>query len=380
MKKRFLVVLSYYYPYLSGVSEFARYINEHFAGQYDITVLTGRYKKELPREEIIGNVRVIRSDILFTLHKGYISLNFIFDFLSLIKKTDLLYMHLPMLEAGFFALLKPSKLPMVITYQTDLHFQKGFIDFLAVSAAKLSAKLALKKASAITVTSTDYALGSQLLAPFREKWVEIPAPSRNFAERVKNRRTDKKVFKVGFLGRFVEEKGIGVLLRAIPFVLEKAPNVLFILGGENKDIAGGSIFDSLKDDLEKYQNNISVTGKIADDKVQDFFDEIDIFVLPSVNAYEAFGIVQVEAMKRGVPVIATNMRGVRTPIQNTGNGILVNPGDHQELANAILITIQKYLRKEVNPRSISQRAEKAYGNEGIYQKIADMFNSVLDAT
>jgi glycosyltransferase involved in cell wall biosynthesis len=74
-----------------------------------------------------------------------------------------------------------------------------------------------------------------------------------------------------------------------------------------------------------------------------FYASLDVFVLPSTNSFEAFGIVQLEAMSAGIPVVATNIPGVRTIVQETGFGEIVEPKSPMQIALAIEnVLIQTY--------------------------------------
>ena len=89
-------------------------------------------------------------------------------------------------------------------------------------------------------------------------------------------------------------------------------------------------------------------------------------VLPSVNSFEAFGIVQLEAMNNGVPVVASNIKGVRSIIKNTQNGYLFQKNNYNELAK-ILIKIQKFKIK--NHQSISENVNAHYSYKLFFEKI-----------
>jgi glycosyltransferase involved in cell wall biosynthesis len=75
---------------------------------------------------------------------------------------------------------------------------------------------------------------------------------------------------------------------------------------------------------------------------------MDVFTLPSINTLEAFGLVQVEAMMCGVPVIASDLPGVKTIVQNTGMGLVCKRNDPQSLADCIL-TILESPEKFIKP-------------------------------
>jgi glycosyltransferase involved in cell wall biosynthesis len=70
--------------------------------------------------------------------------------------------------------------------------------------------------------------------------------------------------------------------------------------------------------------------------MNDYFASIDVLVFPSINMLEAFGIVQLEAISAGIPVIASDLPGVRTLITNSGYGLLSKPGDVNDLTRAMI--------------------------------------------
>ena len=115
---------------------------------------------------------------------------------------------------------------------------------------------------------------------------------------------------------------------------------------------------------------ISFLGKIAEEKMEEFYSSLDVFVLPSVNSLEAFGMVQIEAMFCGTPVIATDLYGVRTIVQKTGMGRVVKRNDPESLAHGIgevLDHPEKYRRTK-------EEIQKYYGTKkcvSVFQKAVD---------
>lgn len=338
MSKRVLAILNYYHPHISGLSEHARRIAEGLVrGGCQVTVLTGRHDPSLPKEELLHGVRVVRADPWFSLHKGCVSGEFFSLFRDLSLTADLLHLRLPMLEAGPLAMIAPSRLPLVASYHCDVTSQGSgnAVDLAAVAAVRFSARLCLRRADRITVTSVDYASSSPVLGGFESKWTVVHPPddAPAFRPRVM---PPSSTPRVGFLGRFAAEKGLDVLLDAIPLVLRQVPGARFILAGNHASVAGGSEYPRLRTRIEALGAALEIPGFIPAPELFDFYRSLDVFVLPSVDSYEAFGIVQVEAMKSGVPVVATNRPGVRVPVTLTGNGILVPPGDAAALAGAIV--------------------------------------------
>jgi glycosyltransferase involved in cell wall biosynthesis len=336
--RKALIALTYYSPYLSGLTEYARLQVEGMAARgWECTVLAYRHADNLAREEWIGGVRVIRADVSLRAHKGVFSLDYARRFHELSRQVDIVHLHLPMLEAGWLAKRMVAGVKLSGTYHCDIvaGAQGGWVDRLAVQVVRWSASAAMARMGKIMVTSLDYAEGSDVLRPYLEKCVEVHAPDKAPAGMAP--RLDAGVrTRVGFLGRFVEEKGIGYLLEAMQRVLKKRPDARLVLGGEAKSVAGGSQLERLRKGLAALGDAVEVLGKVPEEELFDFYRSLDVFVLPSVNSYEAFGMVQVEAMKAGVPVVASDMRGVRVPVQACGVGRLVAPRDEIGLAAAIV--------------------------------------------
>jgi glycosyltransferase involved in cell wall biosynthesis len=370
---RILHVLNYYAPHTSGLTEYARIIAEAFAALGgEVTVLATRRHGSLPSEEVRGGVRVIRAEPLLKLHKGAISVDFIRAYRRLVREADIVHLHLPMLESGVLAWLTPRSTPLVVSYQCDLAPAPRWsaVDRLAVAAVRASARVCCARAHRILVTSKEYATGSPVIGGFQGKWVEVFPPDQAPVG-LAPRRAAAGPKVVGFLGRFVEEKGIDVILDAIPLVLEKYPDTRFILAGDYEDVPGGSKITQLRAKLQRFAPNVKTPGKLPDAQLFDFYGSLDVFLLPSVNAYEAFGIVQLEAMKAGVAVIASDMRGVRVPVTLTGCGSLVPAGDSQALARAILEWLSG--ERQLPPEEIARRAWATFSNEAVVKAIRQVY-------
>jgi glycosyltransferase involved in cell wall biosynthesis len=263
----------------------------------------------------------------------------------------------------------------VSTYHCDVVAGREWLDRLAAAAVHFSSRLCLRRSRKIIVTSFDYAAGSPILRGLEDKWLEIFPPCKEIAfQPPMNGPADDRVARIGFLGRFVREKGIDILLDAVPLVAKKLPNAKFLLAGELADVAGGTIYRQIQSRLDLAGSNVELLGRLEDPELQAFYSSLDLFVLPSVNSYEAFGMVQVEAMRAGVQVVASDIRGVRVPVQLTGSGELVPPGDPVALAASILRCLSKTDR---NRRiEIAQRAEKVFANSHAFKRHEALYRSL----
>lgn len=331
--KKLLVILNYYFPYVSGVSEYARILCEELTKiGFEVTVLTANHHRLLP-EEVVNGVRVIRAPIIAKISKGTISPQFIYLAYKLLKKADAVNIHLPMLESGIISSFI-DKNKLIATYHCDISLPANAFNTLITILMDKSNYVCLKNARRIMVTSIDYADHSRVAARFHEKLVEAGAPIKNYHKVSSATVYSKK--RIGFCGRIVEEKGIDILLEAYRILSLKKNDVSLVIAGNYSSVAGGSIFQKLKTYIDDHKlPNVEFTGEIEENKMEQFYSSLDVFVLPSVNSMEAFGMVQIEAMRCGVPVVASDLPGVRTVIQKTGMGLVCRKKDPRHLAGCI---------------------------------------------
>ena len=141
---------------------------------------------------------------------------------------------------------------------------------------------------------------------------------------------------IGVLGRLDPQKGQEILLRSVPGLLKRHPNIHIVIAGD--EIAGEAGYRAY---LEKMCHTLSVESKVSflpfTNNVAQFITALDIFVLPSFS--ETYGLVVIEAMAMGRPVVATRAGGVPEILEHGKTGILVPPRDSQELGNAIALLL-----------------------------------------
>lgn len=373
MKKKILMIVNYYTPYISGLTEVVRVLSENYSKKgYEVTVLCGNHdKKNLKSEEILNGVKIIRTNILFKVSKGMLSIDFIKKAIKLSKQYDIINFHTPMLEIGLLSFfLKKRK--FINFYHCDLDLKPGILNNFIKKIMEISNIIGLKNSYKILVTTKDYALHSKLASKYKEKLIEVRTPIKEYYRIKSGEKNTKKI--IGFCGRIVMEKGIDVLIRAYKHILDKRKDIELIIGGDYKNIAGGSIYDELKNYIN--QNNlkgIKFIGKIPEEKMAEFYSSLDVFVLPSVNPLEAFGMVQIEAMLCGTPVVSSNLYGVRTIVQNTEMGLIHENGNDKDLAEKILEILSnksKYLKTR-------EEIIKLYSTKKCMEEYEKVFNMVL---
>ena len=148
--------------------------------------------------------------------------------------------------------------------------------------------------------------------------------------------------------RFAAEKGVEVLLDALPRVLEKFPNAQVLFAGQYQNVMGEqAYFERLMPKIREYERGgrWRFLGVLSPVEMAAFYPNLDVLVVPSLNSTEAFGLVQIEAMMNGVPCVASALPGVRQPVKMTGMGEIAAIGDSDSLADALLNVLsdpQKY--------------------------------------
>ncbi len=156
---------------------------------------------------------------------------------------------------------------------------------------------------------------------------------------------------VGVLGRLDEQKGQEVLLRAVPEVVQRHPDAYFVIAGD--ETAGEPGYKSY---LQKVSRDLGIERYVRflpfTDDVPRLMAAFDVFTLPSFS--ETYGLVVVEAMAMGRPIIATNAGGVPEIITNGKTGLLIEPRD----SNAVARAIHRVLSDTILRNSIARSARK----------------------
>jgi glycosyltransferase involved in cell wall biosynthesis len=325
-----VIALTYYAPYVSGLTNVARDVAEGLAGRgHRVTVVCTRHRPDLPGTEELAGVRVVRAPVAASIGKGVVSPRFVPLVLREARRARVLNLHLPLLEAGAVAAVAAA--PLLVTYHCDVCLPSGPLNRLQQRAVDAASRAAVRRARAVVVSSEDYARHSRLWPQLRGRQVVVPPPCRDRSGGVPTFR-DGGGLHVGFLGRVVAEKGLEHLVAG--FRLLEDPASRLLIGGDFIEVAGGSVVDRVRRRIEN-DPRIRVLGFVPEQDLADFYASLDVFALPSVNALEAFGIAQVEAMIAGVPALASDLPGVREPVLRTGFGALVPPADAGAVATAL---------------------------------------------
>jgi len=355
---RILIALTYYRPHVSGLTIYAERLARGLARHgHQVTVLTSRFHPRLPARDEHDGVKVIRVPVFSKVSKGAIMPLFPLYAAAQIARHEVVNIHMPQFEAALLALLgRLYRRRVVLTYQCDLRMPPGAFNRLVQWSLRPLNHVAARLAHRIVTTTDDYAQHSPFLRRYAGKltailpMVEMPTPEPGVTQRVAERWGLNGRPTIGFAARFAAEKGVEYLLNALPQVLAAIPDARVAFTGAYKDTLGEEDYLArLSPALRRYAEHLTFMDLLSTEEMASFYSLCDVVALTSLNSTEAFGLVQVEAMLAGTPVVATDLPGVREAVRRTGMGELVPPHDSAALA-AALIRVMQHRREYVRSR------------------------------
>ena len=362
-----VMALDYYAPYVSGLTNVARDVAEGLVRRgHRVRVVAGRHDRRLPEREVLRGVEVERAPVLARVGKALVSPALVRRVLAASTSASVTNLHLPMPEAGVLA--RRVRSPLVATYHCDVSPPPGIAGHLQVAGVDAASRAALRRADLVVVTSDDYARHSRVWPAMQGRTTAVPPPCHERAPGSPRFR-DGSGLHVGFLGRIVEEKGLQYLVRAFRALAD--PDARLLIGGDFSVVAGGSVVAEVRRAISG-DRRIHLLGFLPEEQIADLYASIDVFALPSVNAFEAFGIVQVEAMLSGVPVLASDLPGVRTPVQETGFGMIVPPRDVAGLTAAL----RSLDGEDFSAGEMADRARQRYSADTVVDRYAELLAEV----
>lgn len=346
---KILEVNKLYYPWRGGVEEVAQNIAEWLSDeetQVDVLVCQPKGAGAI---EKINEINVYKAASFGMLLRMPIS----FDFLRLYKKMttdyDVIFLHHPFPLGFLAATLFNRYKKIVVWYHADIVKQR-IAKFLLTPIFNV----VFKRADKIFVASNNIIKNSTVLGKYKDKCVVIPlaidlekfkktATVVENANKIKNQYGNPLVLAHG---RLIYYKGFEYLIEAMTMI-NKGALVIF---GDGPDKL------KLENLIKKYnlEKRVFIVG--GDDEAKfAFYEACDVFVFPSVAPTEAFGVVQIEAMAFGKPIINTNLAtGVPEVSLDRETGLTVEPKNVKQLAEAI----NKILSNDEMRKKFGQAARK----------------------
>lgn len=368
-----LQVTPYFFPHFGGVESHVLGLSESLIKLgHEVEVVTSRYSR-MPETEILNGIKITRLPQWINMYNTPL----VTSIRQFVRRThaDIIHVHSPPPFTERFAAkgAKDAGKPFVVTHHCDLEL-KGLFGNTAVSFYQnYLGKYPLEEADRVISTTESYATTSRTLWDIDVTVIPNAVDIHRF-----NLQNDGKVIRdkyssedeplALFVGRLVPHKGIGILIRSLTYT-DKGK--LLIVGD-------GPYKKWLVDLVNKLdlKDRVVFVGPVDDYWLPSYYSATDVVVLPSTSRLEAFGIVGLEGMASGKPLILSDIPGVRDVISDK-EGYIVEPLDPSAIAEALdKIWNAPEMAREMGKRG-RLRVEKLFSWEKVAKDIENVFNDVL---
>lgn len=368
-------------PYKGGIGEVAYFYARELVRQgNNVTVFAPRYKKNWQQEEILDGIKVNRLNSCIKWGNAAV----MFQLFWKLRSFDVVHVHYPFFGSAeiiwlYSIFFKPKQQKIVYTYHMDTQAD-GFLGSYFKFHQRFITPFLLRKADAYIATSFDYIKNcsqKNFYFKHKEKFHEIPlGVDEIFTIRKIDEDdfskftipTNKKVILfVGGLDDAHYFKGLEYMIEA----MEEIDAHLLVVGKGNRK----KYFEEKVRNL-KIESKVTFTGFISDDELLRVYTISDVCVLPSINMNEAFGIVLAQASACGKPIIASNLPGVRTVVQDGINGLLIEPKNLQDLIEKVnTILSDNQLQIEMGQNGY-KNAQKMFNWKIIGEKLYHLYKNL----
>jgi len=336
----------YYFPDAGGIESVTISLAKGAAALGHAVTVVCFEKTPAKHQEIIDGVQVIRAPTAKLIASQPLGIKYFTKCLKEAQKADVVHLHAPNMLGALCSLFIPKRSRLFVHWHSDV-INKGLLGKIL---QPLESAL-LRRADCIVATSQVYADASITLAPFRDKVtvvpIGVPDAKHNGTDSqvpafLEDRIKGKKIILA--VGRLVPYKGFDVLIDASSHL--PADTVVVIVGG-------GPLQENLQQAIENApgKDRVVLAGRLTDAALHALFERATLYCLPSTYRAEAFGVVLLEAMAYGIPVVATDIPGSGVPWVNqhgtSGLNVPVgNPLALAEACNQILASVE--LRKKLS--------------------------------
>lgn len=372
---RVLQINKYYHPHIGGIERVVQQVAEGLAEETNMTVLVSAEDKKY-HEELINGAKIIRLPRHIKFGSMPISFGLFGKLRKLSKEQDIIHLHMPFPIGDLACLLSGYKGKIVLWWHSDVVRQKKLMLLYKPVMLRM-----LKRADVIIAATQGHIDGSMYLKPFEAKCRIIPygveqsietAADKYVAENKALQKNGEKTHPVRFLfvGRYAYYKGCDVLLEAFAKV-KGAELVMAGSGGREEQL-------KQKAEVLGQVGKIRFTGKMSDEELRKEYADCDILVLPSTARSEAFGLVQIEAMAFGKPVINTKLpSGVPYVSIHGETGLTVEPGNVEQLAEAMQWMVDHKEERFRMGEQAKERMKAEYRLKNMMARMLELYRDLV---
>jgi glycosyltransferase involved in cell wall biosynthesis len=364
---RVLQIGKFYPPYRGGIESHLQALCRALIKSINVNVIVANESRRL-RESMIDGVSVRRLPRLFSLWATPICPTMVREIRRI--DADIVHLHLPNPMAALAYIASGHKGRLVIAWHSDIVRQKTVAKLLRPLDDML-----LSRASALIASSPTYIDSSPTLSRNRDRCRVIPygidadsfrPRDAEIAMKIRQRYGPRIVLAVG---RMVYYKGFEYLIRAMASV---RGHLLLVGEGPLLVKLERQAFDA------GVRDRITFLGRASQEEVVGYYQAADVFVMPSIARSEAFGIVQLEAMACGKPVVNTRLRsGVPFVSLDGITGTTVAPADSEELADAINRLLDDPALRDKYGAAAAHRAREEFSIDTMVNRTLELYREVL---
>jgi len=366
------IVTPTYYPYPGGVTEHVYHVRcglEKLG--HDVRVITTSFG----RGDVQHNGSVVRigRSVPVPANGSLCPVALDFRMTSRVRavlareRFDVLHLHEPFMPALCLSVLREADTPVVGTFHASNDSPIGYRLFrplLSLYAEKLSARIAVSDVARRTVESQ---------FPGHYRVIPNGVDIQRFASAAPIEELRDGRFNVLFVGRFEPRKGLKFLFGALPQIIKSVPDVRVVVvgGGPFARYYKGFVPDSCR-------HAVHFAGFVSREMLARHFASADVFCSPALGG-ESFGIVLLEAMAAGVPIVASDIPGYRTVVRDRETGLLVPRGSSDAIAHAV-VTLARDPELRRRLADAARRAVERYSWETVTGEIVRVYEEVLGET
>ena len=372
---RIVQVSPFFYPHAGGVESHVRGLVREFTRQgHEVTVVTSRYDRHLPVEEETEGYRILRSRTLGVLFDTPLDFGTRRTLRTL--TADVFHLHYPPPLTSYFATreLARRRIPVCMTYHCDLYLPGAAGRLLAGLYQTVFLPATLERTSRIVVHTKSYGVTSAMLRGRELEVIPSAVDLDRFRPGLDASRIRADLHLEGkrvlvFTGRLVPHKGVDVILQALTQLPHDVVLVVIGAGPRLPSLVGLARRLGVSD-------RVRFCPAVSDEELPRFLALGDVFVFPSQNRLEGFGLAVAEAMAVGLPVVVADMPGVREVIEPGREGLLAEPLMANDLAEKVRRVLDDPALAKQMGRAGRERAEARYALPVVVRSLLTLYEGL----
>ena len=371
-------VSPWFLPHLGGVESHVYSISTELARRgHEVEVLTSKQGRDMPEKEVMDGFQITRLKPFATLLRTPI----VTKMKGMLRESDadVFHAHSPPPLSSYYAskVASEKRVPFVLTYHCDIEIPSVFGLVIEEAYRRTLGTRTMRRANRIIVTTETYAATSRAIWKYSPVVIPNPVDFEFFRPDVDGSGVRSSLdLKKGqhlvlWVGRVVPHKGIENLVEAAQYV----DGTKFVIGGEGPHLPAirrlAKSFD--------VEDRVVFSGRLARSELPKYYAACDVFVLPSVSRLEAFGIVALEAMSSGRPVVVTDMPGVREVVRDGVEGLLCEPLNAEDLAEKINALLGDPGKRSEMGKAGRKKVVEEFGIRRVVDKLEAVYKEILSA-